>query len=102
MSYDESWWFDAGEVAEIMKHNRQFQTMPTAALYFHEHFAPADNEIDGEWLSPTAIYEQLREKVGSGLKASGIISFGRYLSGITALKQRRTGNSKQYLVRKLA
>lgn len=101
MSYDQSWWFDAGEVAEIMKHNQQFQTTPTVALYFHEHFAPANNEIEGEWLSTTAIYEQLRAKVGSGLKASGIITFGRYLSGIAALKQRRTGNSKQYLVKKL-
>ena len=101
MSHDTEWWFNASEVAAIMKHNQQFQAVPTAVLYFNEHFAPATDETDGEWLSPTAIFEHLRTIAGSGLKANGVIAFGRYLSGIAGLQQRRVGTSKQYLVRKL-
>lgn len=101
MSYNESWWFNADEVAEIMKHNQQFHTQPTAMLYFNEHFAPADDETDGEWLSPTAIYEQLRTIAGAGLKANGVAPFGRYLQAMPELQRRRAAIGKQYLVKKL-
>jgi hypothetical protein len=51
-------------------------------------------------MSPTAIYDELRKVAGSGLKASGVLSFGRYLSNMSDLQQKRTKKGKSYLVRK--
>ena len=94
------WWFSAEEVKEIMAHNRQYQLTPPAIQYFNEYYQPADDETDGKWLSPTAIYDQLRLIAGAGLKANGVSAFGRYLWNMPELQHRRVGSSKQYLVKK--
>jgi hypothetical protein len=97
---DMNWWFSAEEVNEIMEHNRQYQLTPPAIQYFNEYYQPAVDESDGMWLSPTAIYDQLRRIAGSGLKANGVSVFGRYLWNMPELQHRRVGSSKQYLVKK--
>jgi hypothetical protein len=83
-----------------MEHNRQYQLTPPAIQYFNEYYQPAVDESDGVWLSPTAIYDQLRRIAGSGLKANGVSAFGRYLWNMPELQHRRVGSSKQYLVKK--
>ena len=100
MNRQMEWWFNPKEVKEIMEHNRQFQLVPPAVMYFNEHFEIVDNEQDGEWLSTTAIYEELRKLAGSSLKASGLIIFGRHLSNMPGLRHKRTSQGKVYLVRK--
>ena len=94
------WWFSAEEVKEIMNHNRQYQLTPPAVQYFNEYYQPALDETEGKWLSPTAIYDQLRQIAGAGLKANGVSAFGRYLWNMPELQHRRVGSSKQYLVKK--
>jgi hypothetical protein len=94
------WWFSPEEVKEIMEHNRQYQVMPPAVQYFNEYYEPAIDEKDGEWQSPTAIYDSLRKIAGSGLKANGVAAFGRYLWNMPELQRRRIGSSRQYLVKK--
>ena len=94
------WWFGPEEVAEIVAHNQEYQALPPAMLYFNEYFEPADDEADGEWLSPTAIYDYLRSKAGSGLKASAVAAFGRYLKNMPELKQKRVARGRLYLVHK--
>lgn len=94
------WWFGPEEVKEIIAHNQEYQSLPPAMLYFNEYFEPADSEEDGEWLSPTAIYDYLRSKAGSGLKATGVSAFGRYLKNMPELKQKRVTKGRFYLVRK--
>ena len=94
------WWFSAEEVKEIMDHNRQYQLTPPAIQYFNEYYLPAADETEGKWLSPTAIYDQLRQIAGSGLKANGVSTFGRFLWNMPELQHRRVGSSKQYLVKK--
>jgi hypothetical protein len=94
------WWFGPEEVKEIMEHNQQYQSVPPALLYFNEYFEPVDNEEDGEWLSPTAIYDYLRSIAGSGLNATGVSAFGRYLKNMPELKQKRLARGRIYLVRK--
>jgi hypothetical protein len=93
------WWFTPEEIQEIQEHNRRYQIVPPAVQYFHEYYEPVASDEEGEWLSPTAIYERLRRIAGSGLKANGVSTFGRYLKNIPGLKGRRIGNSRQYLVR---
>ena len=94
------WWFSAEEVKEIMEHNQQYQVVPPAIQYFNEYYEAVADEQEGEWLSPTAIFEHLRHIAGSGLKVNGVINFGRCLRTIPGLINRRVGNSRQYLVRK--
>lgn len=100
MNREMDWWFSAEEVKEIMAHNRQYQVTPAAIQYFNEYFLPAVDETDGKWLSPTAIYDQLRQIAGAGLKANGVSAFGRYLWNMPELQHRRVGPGKQYLVKK--
>ena len=100
MNREMDWWFSAEEVKEIMAHNRQYHVTPAAIQYFNEYFLPAVDETEGKWLSPTAIYDQLRLIAGAGLKANGVSAFGRYLWNMPELQHRRVGGGKQYLVKK--
>lgn len=95
-----SWWFSPEEVQEIMAHNRQYEIIPPAIQYFNEYYEPADSEEDGEWMSPTAIYESLRKIPGSGLKVNGVSNFGKYLYNMPDLKQDRKKKGRIYLVKR--
>ena len=100
MNRDMEWWFNASEVKEIMGHNRQFQLTPAAIQYFNEYFEVVNDEDNGEWMSPTAIYDELRKIAGSGLKANGVLTFGRYLSNMPDIQMKRTRKGKIYLVKR--
>jgi len=100
MNRDMEWWFNASEVKEIMEHNRQFQLTPAAIQYFDEYFEVVNDENKGEWMSPTAIYDELRKIAGSGLKANGVLTFGRYLSNMPDIRMKRTRKGKIYLVKR--
>lgn len=93
------WWFNADEVQELMDHNRQFQIVPPAVMYFNEYFEAVQDESEGEWLSPTAIFDELRKKAGAGLKAGNVIGFGRHLKNMSGLRQKRSAKGILYLVR---
>ncbi len=94
----EAWWFTPEEVKAVMKHNRQFEVVPPAVQYFHEYFAPATDEQEGQWLTATAIYEHLRSIAGSGLKANGVAAFGRYLKNIPGIQTKRQTRGMTYWV----
>jgi len=95
-----NWWFSADEVHQIMTHNNGYQVLSPALQYFFEYYEPAESTDDGaQWLSPTAIYDNLRRVAGAGLRAGGVAHFGRQLAALPELRQRRMGRSKQYLVR---
>ena len=98
MRHNEQWWFTPDEVKAVMEHNRNFEVIPPAIQYFNEYYEIADSEDDGYWMSPTAIYDRLRKIAGSGLKASSVSVFGRYLRNIPGLKQKRIANGNVYLV----
>ena len=97
---DMAWWFTPEETKEIMAHNRQYEIIPPAILYFKEYYEAAANEDDGEWMSPTAIYQSLRRAVGAGLRVGGVIAFGRQLSNMPGLQQKRITKGRVYLVKK--
>ena len=85
---------------ERMHRRASEEIIPPAVLYFHEFYEPADNEDDGEWMSPTAIYESLRRIPGSGLKANWVSTFGRYLFNMPGLKRDRSQQERIYLVKR--
>lgn len=94
------WWFGPEEVKEIMAHNHEYEIVPPAVQYFKEYYEPADSEEDGEWMSPTAIYESLRKIPGSGLKIKGVSTFGRYLYNMPGLQKDRSSQERIYLVKR--
>ena len=98
MRRHEQWWFTPDEVKAIIQHNRHFEQTPPALQYFNEYYDIASEDTEGQWLSPTAIYDHLRRIAGSGLKANGVAAFGRYLKNIPGIQQKRTKNGMQYLV----
>ena len=94
------WWFTAEEVEQVMAHNKQYQIVPPAVMFFHEYYEAVADEADGEWMSVTAIYENLRSVAGAGLKANGVATFGKYLRMIPGLRQNRISKGMVYLVKR--
>ena len=98
----EPYYFDPAETQVIMESNRQFSVKTAAEQFFYDYFEPATKESEGQWMSATAIFEHLKEKVGiSLLKPTNAAVFGRTLSNISELKKRVTRNNSEYLVKLL-
>ena len=95
----EQYWFNAEEIKEVIAHNRQYEIVPPAMMYFNEYYEVAPNETEGKWTSPTAIYDHLRKIAGASLKANGVSAFGKYLKNIPGLQQKRINKGIFYLVR---
>ena len=99
MRHKEQWWFTPEEVKALMAHNHEYELIPPAVQYFNEYYDTPTDEVDGEWQSPTIIYEHLRHIAGASLHVNGVSAFGRYLRQMRNLKQKRHANSRLYLVR---
>jgi hypothetical protein len=97
----EPYWLDEEQTRLVMESNLQFQRRSAVELYFFECFAIPDTFNDGEWMSPTAIYQHLRKVAGSAIGNVGIVTFGRFLSNIDGLQRRRIRSGNQYLLKKL-
>ena len=96
----EPYYFGPAETQEILEWNRQFSVKSSADLLFLDYFEPAIDEQDGTWMSASAIFSYLKEKVGvSLLKPTGISAFGRKLTNLPGLKKRETKYNTEYLVR---
>ena len=97
----EPYYFGPAETQQIMEWNRRFSVKTAAEQFFFDYFEPVDDEKDGEWLSPTAILNDLKEKVGlSLLKPTSVIGFGRKLSNIPGLKKDENKYGAVYLVKR--
>ena len=95
------YWFGLEEEAEIMEHNKQYAVVPPVVQLFLEHFEIVDREQDGEWITPTAIYEYLRPKAGAGMDLNSVKTLGRYLAPLFGPHNRKRGHTQVfYLVRK--
>ena len=97
----EPYWLDEEQTRLVMESNLQFQRRSAVELYFFECFAIPDTFNDGEWMSPTAIYQHLRKVAGSAIGNVGIVTFGRFLSNIDGIQRRRIRSGNQYLLKKL-
>ena len=97
----ESYYFGPAETQQIMESNRRFSVKTAAEQFFFDYFEPADDEKEGEWISPTAILNYLKEKVGvSLLKPTSVIGFGRKLSNIPGLRKDEDKYGSIYLVKR--
>ena len=78
---------------------RKFSVKSAADHYFFDYFEPAAEGEEGEWISASAIFEHLKQKVGvSLLKPANVSAFGRMLSSISTLQKRETKYGPEYYV----
>ena len=96
----ESYYFGPSEVQQIMESNRRFSVKTAAEQFFFDYFEPAKDESKGEWMTTTAIFNYLKEKVGvSLLKPTSVAAFGRKLSNMPDLKKDEKRYGTVYLVK---
>jgi hypothetical protein len=97
----EPYYFGPAETQQIMEWNRKFSVKTAGEQFFLDYFEPAVKESEGEWMSASAIFSFLKEKVGiSLLKPANVAAFGRRLSNIPGLKKRVTSSNSEYLVKR--
>jgi predicted P-loop ATPase len=97
----ERYWFNDEESSAIIAHNRQYQRLTPAEQCFYEYFAPAPDEKQGQWLTTSNIFTELRRRTGAIIPPNGLLAFGRMLSQSSNLRRRRTHQGTEYLVRHL-
>ena len=96
----EPYFFGPAETQQIMEWNRKFSVKTAAEQFFLDYFEPATNEDDGEWISASAIFEYLKQKVGiSLLKPANVSAFGRMLSNMSTLRKRETKTGSEYFAK---
>ena len=99
LSRHEPCYFGPEETQQIMESNRRFSVKSAADQFFLDYFEPAKEGQDGEWLSASAIYNDLKDRVGvSLLRPSSLSVFGRRLSSIPELQKRETKRNTEYFV----
>jgi hypothetical protein len=97
----EPYYFGPEETKQILEWNQRFTVKTAAEQFFFDYFEPATNEMEGEWMTPTAIFNHLKEKVGiSLLKPANVSAFGRKLSHIPGLIKDEIHKGSVYLVKK--
>ena len=97
----EPYYFGPAETQQIMEWNSQFSVKTAGEQFFLDYFEPAVDESEGVWMSASAIFSFLKEKVGiSLLKPANVAAFGRRLSNIPGLKKRVTSSNSEYLVKR--
>lgn len=95
----ERYWFNDADVEAIMQSNRQFLNLGASELLFHDYFRPATSELEtgAEWITSTALLEELRKHSGSRANLS-LNSFGRYLKNLPGMVSKHTMNGTVYLI----
>jgi len=97
----EPYYFGPAETQQILAWNSRFSVKTAGEQFFLDYFEPAVNESEGMWMSASAIFSFLKEKVGvSLLKPANVAAFGRRLSNIPGLKKRVTSSNSEYLVKR--
>ena len=95
------YYFSQQETKVIAESNRKFSVKSAADHFFFDYFEPATNATVGEWVSASAIFGYLKQKVGvSLLKPASISGFGRMLSNMPELQKRLTKYGSEYLVKR--
>ncbi len=96
----ELYYFGHEESQQIIEWNKRFSVKTAAEQFFFDYFEPAKDTDEGQWMSATAIFEYLKQKVGvSMLKPLNVSHFGRKLSAIPGLKKHITCTNTNYLVK---
>ena len=94
----EKTYFDAEQTKLIMASNRKFEVISPVDQYFNLYFDLTDDAKHGEYLTAAEIFQELKSHIGSSVKLSNLISFGRKLSQMPSIHRKRFNDGMRYLV----
>ena len=94
----EKTYFDAEQTKLIMASNRKFEVISPVDQYFNLYFDLTDDAKLGEYLTAAEIFQELKSHIGSSVKLSNLISFGRKLSQKPSIHRKRFNDGMRYLV----
>ena len=94
----EKTYFDAEQTKLIMASNREFEVISPVDQYFNLYFDLTDDAKLGEYLTAAEIFQELKSHIGSSVKLSNLISFGRKLSQMPSIHRKRFNDGMRYLV----
>lgn len=94
----EKTYFDAEQTKLIMASNRKFEVISPVDQYFNLYFDLTDEVKQGEYLTAAEIFQELKSHIGSSVKLSNLISFGRKLSQMPSIHRKRFNDGMRYLV----
>ena len=94
----EKTYFDAEQTKLIMASNRKFEVISPVDQYFNLYFDLTDDVKLGEYLTAAEIFQELKSHIGSSVKWSNLISFGRKLSQMPSIHRKRFNDGMRYLV----
>ena len=94
----EKTYFDAEQTKQIMASNRKFEVISPVDQYFNLYFDLTDDAKQGEYLTAAEIFQELKSHIGSSVKLSNLISFGRKLSQMPSIHRKRFNDGMRYLV----
>ena len=94
----EKTYFDAEQTRLIMANNRKFEVVSPVDQYFGLYFDLTDDAKQGEYLTAAEIFQELKSHIGSSLKLSNLITFGRKLSQMPSIHRKRFNDGMRYLV----
>lgn len=94
----EKTYFDAEQTKLIMACNRKFEVISPVDQYFNLYFDLTDDAKQGEYLTAAEIFQELKSHIGSSVKLSNLISFGRKLSQMPSIHRKRFNDGMRYLV----
>ena len=94
----EKTYFDAEQTKLIMASNRKFEVVSPVDQYFNLYFDLTDDAKQGEYLTAAEIFQELKSHIGSSVKLSNLISFGRKLSQMPSIHRKRFNDGMRYLV----
>ena len=94
----EKTYFDAEQTKLIMASNRKFEVISPVDQYFNLYFDLTDDVKLGEYLTAAEIFQELKRHIGSSVKLSNLISFGRKLSQMPSIHRKRFNDGMRYLV----
>ena len=94
----EKTYFDAEQTKLIMASNRKFEVISPVDQYFNLYFDLTDDVKQGEYLTAAEIFLELKSHIGSSVKLSNLITFGRKLSQMPSIHRKRFNDGMRYLV----
>ena len=94
----EKTYFDAEQTKLIMASNREFEVISPVDQYFNLYFDLTDDAKLGEYLTAAEIFQELKSHIGSSVKLSNLISFGRKLAQMPSIHRKRFNDGMRYLV----
>ena len=94
----EKTYFDVEQTKLIMASNRKFEVISPVDQYFNLYFDLTDDAKQGEYLTAAEIFQELKSHIGSSVKLSNLISFGRKLSQMPSIHRKRFNDGMRYLV----